>query len=243
MPLYEFRDLAAFGLHLVPSDDSVVLSNQSEKAIVGLVYVRRYTMPDGTSRTGHHSNLGSSMQLDILTGRSPAPRDLNTCILPGSKRLITERGMFGDNSDVLSPDEVHQGRGCGSIGTGIAKHYQHADTAALYLDLAIFEDGLCAGPDESGLYGALTESLNIQRLTAESAATALRNGASEGQIFELLRPIARRSQHSHDQHQRTFLPMFAHMAISQLINASPADLLAWFDSYAQPPSLTLRRAA
>jgi hypothetical protein len=36
------------------------------------------------------------MQLDVLAGRSPV-RDLASFILPGSKRLITEFGAFGDN--------------------------------------------------------------------------------------------------------------------------------------------------
>ena len=32
------------------------------------------------------------------------PQDLGTFILPGSKRLITDQAMFGNNLDVLPPE-------------------------------------------------------------------------------------------------------------------------------------------
>jgi hypothetical protein len=45
-----------------------------------------------------------------VSGRAGVTRDLFSCILPGSKRLITQEGMFGDNSDVLPPESAsHSG--------------------------------------------------------------------------------------------------------------------------------------
>ncbi len=55
-----------------------------------------------------------------------------------------------------------------------------ADTE-LRLDIAIFEDSLCVGPDNSGWFETLTDDLEQQRNTAQETASALRNGASQGQ--------------------------------------------------------------
>ena len=133
MPPTVYHDLAEFGLRFVTPDDpafpglvrdiqsrpqpfgqlptsdlgaAAVLLNQSGKAIVTLAYVWKYMMAGGHPRTSHHSNLGSSMQMDVLSGRAGITRDLFSFILPGSKRLITQEGMFGDNSDVLPPESA-----------------------------------------------------------------------------------------------------------------------------------------
>ena len=43
-------------------------------------------------------------------------RDPFSFILPRSKRLITQGGMSGDNTDVLPPDENARGGGFGFAG-------------------------------------------------------------------------------------------------------------------------------
>jgi hypothetical protein len=115
----------------------------------------------------------------------------------------------------------------------------------LCFELAIFEDGLCVGPDESGLFESLTEALESQRCTAQEVVTALRNGASEGQIFEIVRPLARHISSpvpvGRHRHSLPLLRTFAIMAIHQLVNASTSELLTWFERSAQSPSLRLRR--
>lgn len=145
MPDREYRDLPEFGLHLVSSEDhrfralvhdieqhpqpfsswplddltnAAVLLNESGKAIVVLAFAWRYTSENGTIRSSRYANLGSSMQMDILNGRSAVPQDLGTCILAGSKRLITERGMFGNNLDVLTEEQSRHGRSYAGAGGG-----------------------------------------------------------------------------------------------------------------------------
>ena len=88
---------------------AAVLLNQSGKAIVALAYCWKYTTVDADVRTSRCSNLGSSMQMDVLTGRAEVSKDRFSFILPGSKRLITQNGMFGDNSDVLPPESASRG--------------------------------------------------------------------------------------------------------------------------------------
>src|SRR3989442_9141465 len=80
---------------------AAVLLNRSGKAIVALAYLYRYVAAGGQIHSGLRWNLVSSIQMDVLTGRSKVPRDRFGFILPGSKRLVTPDGIFGDNSDVL----------------------------------------------------------------------------------------------------------------------------------------------
>jgi len=264
-----YRDLAEFGLPLVtPRDpgfpglvrdiesrpqpfgsrpigegsEAAVMLNQSGKAIVALAYVWRYTMVEGPAQTSRHSNLGSSMQLDVLNGRAPVVRDLGSFILPGSKRLITEHGMFGNNLDVLPPEQaphtggyMHMGSGGGGGFRNRMNEGQVAEIE-LCLDLAIFEDGLSVGPDDSGLFDQLTEARERQRTTAKDVVTAIRNGASDGQVFEIIKPLARRTP-------MPLLQMFANIAIHRLVHASSSELLHWFERAAEAPSFQLRRPA
>ena len=238
----EYHDLAEFGLPIVTADDpafqsllsdilsrpepfdswltgdmegAAVLLNQSGKAIVALAYVWSYTTLEGDTRTNRCSNLGSSRQLDFLNGRGKVARDLGTFILAGSKRLITQQGMCGNNLDVLPPEEGVHGRSYSGVGGGGSSRLGiESDKIAaqeLRLDLVIFEDGSCAGPDASGLLNNLKESLELQRSACQKAVTALRNGASNGEVFDIIRPLARQ--------QQSVSTTFTHMAMHQLINA------------------------
>jgi hypothetical protein len=115
-----YRDLAEFGLPLVPPNDpafpalladiesralppdswqagdlgeAAVLLNQSGRAIVGFAYVWRYRTVEGAVRPTRCLNLGSSStELDVLSGRAAVTREISGFILPGSKRLIAEEG-------------------------------------------------------------------------------------------------------------------------------------------------------
>ena len=269
-----YRDLAAFGLPLVtptqpefaslvhdiqsrpgpfgswPIDDlsnAAVLLNETGSAILSISYSWRYTTARGGVHSSHCSNLGSSsIQLDVLSGRSEVVQDIGTFILPGSKRLITERGMFGNNLDVLGQDpRPHGGGYVGAAGGGTRNATQEKIVAGeLILDLAILDDGRCVGPDEYGLFESLIEDLESIRSTAEQAAKSLRDGASAGQIFEMLRPLARHRPHTAMQRRRSsFLRMFADMGIRQLINDDPPAVERWLETQAQPPRIRLQRVS
>ena len=268
-----YRDLAAFGLPLVtpaqpefasllhdiesrpgpvgswPIDDlsnAAVLLNQTGNAILDISYLWKYTSARGRAHSTHCSNLGSSsIPLDVLSGRSEVVQDLYTCILPGSKRLITERGMFGHNLDVLGQDPRPHGAYVRSVGGGGRNTTSEKIVAGeLILDLAILDDGRCVGPDEYGLFESLIEDLESIRSTAEQAAKSLRDGASAGQIFEMLRPLARHTPHTAMQRRRSsFLRMFADMGIRQLINDDPPAVERWLETRAQPPRIRLQRVS
>jgi hypothetical protein len=120
----------------------------------------------------------------------------------------------------------------------------------LLLDLAIFEDGLCVGPDRYGGFGALTAELSEQRRFATEILQALDKGASRGDIFELVRPLAKgpppppppartgpeaHPPHLHARHQ------FATTAIRHLVNLDDAALRSVFEKAALPLAIPLRR--
>jgi len=272
-----YRDLAKFGLPLVTPewpafsalvrdieghpqpfrawpaenlDAAAVLMNQSGKAVVTLAFIWRYTSVEGKTRTSRFSNLGSSMQMDVLCGRAEVVQDLGSFILPGSKRLITERGMFGNNLDVLPPDSAGlcvAYIGAGGGGSSNKGPREEIAGIELSLDIAILDDGLCAGPDESHLYESITGDLNRQCDTAQEIVAALRNGASEGQVFEVLLPLARRASSSprgaaeHVRVQSPLFNLFAGMAIDRLVNSTGTELLAWFERIAESPPIQLHR--
>ena len=102
------------------------------------------------------------------------------------------------------------------------------------------------GPNESRLYEALNESLDFQLETAQEAVKALRAGASVGQVFEIVRPLARDfpeepQTQGKPRHARPILSTFGSEAVDNLINANPTDLLVFFEKAAEPRALQLRR--
>ena len=268
-----YRDLAAFGLPLVtpaqpefaslvhdiesrpgpvgswPFDDlsnAAVLLNQTGNAILDISYVWKYTSARGRAHSTHCSNLGSSsIQLDVLSGRSKVVQDLYTFILPGSKRLITERGMFGNNLDVLGQDpRPHGGYVVSAGGGGRNTTTEKIVAVELVLDLAILDDGWCVGPDESGLLESLIEDLERISSTAEQAAKSLRDGASAGQVFEMLRPLARDTPPTATQRRTSpFLRMFANMGIHQLVNGDLPAVERWLETQAHLRRIRLQRVS
>ena len=129
----------------------------------------------------------------------------------------------------------------------------------LALDVAIFEDGLCVGPDESALRESLIGQIERQKQVADQIVHALRDGAPPGRIFEMLRPLARHwppvpsasavamndrqaAGSSPEGHrQAPLLSMFARTALNQLINADDAALPDWFEAAAAISPVRLRQ--
>jgi len=271
-----YRDLAEFGLPLItpgepafdfrvaeilsipapfgPSinrapDRAAVLENQSENAVITLRYVWRFTDTLGETHTASHFDLGSSRQIDVLTGQEKARRELSSFILPGSRRLITEEGIFGDNRDVLgSPPQMpvggwvssHAGGG-GGRNTGASEFKNRLASVQLELDLAIFEDGLCVGRDETGLRENLTEQVQRRIETAREIVQMLREGATAGQVFDMLRPLARHApaMMSEGRPHTPLLSMFARSAVNRLMTADDAVFLFWVEASADLSPLRL----
>ena len=130
-----------------------------------------------------------------MTGAVTASLRTPGHIFPGSKRLITAQGVCGDNTDVFPPDPNDPRHGVsGSLaGGGFGSNRRTAEPVSgeLLLDLAIFEDGLCAGPDRSGGFDELKEELAERRRIGTQILEALEKGASRGEIFDIFAPWSR----------------------------------------------------
>ncbi|MCX6603945.1 MAG: hypothetical protein NTV52_10155 [Acidobacteria bacterium] len=249
-----FFDLAEFGLRLLtPGHEgfvkwatsiregadlsrSAVLVNDSGQAVVALGYVWRYTTREGRTQTSRHENFGSSMQMDVLSGRAKVVADQASFLLAGSKRLITEEGMFGDNTDVLRvPPPVGGYCWVGGGMRGRDRQREDAEAVTLHLDYAFLEDGLCVGPDEAGRFAEITDSMAEQRRVAGEIVAVLDQGGTRGAAFDILQPLAQEGPGFRAS------PMFAHMGISQLTRSELGELRAWFAAVAEAPGLALRR--
>jgi len=127
-----------------------------------------------------------------------------------------------------------------------AEGHEEIGEIELDLDLVIFDDGLCVGSDEVGMFENITQELDRQRDTAQQVVRALRGGASIGQVFEIVRPLARRvgsatAAGGRSRHSFQILSKFANTAIYQLVHSGDPELRAWFESAAQPSLIQLRR--
>lgn len=171
------------------------------------------------------------MQLEILHGITPVPCDLGTCILAGSKRLLIEHGMFGNNLDVLGTDESVRLSSTGGVGDDSVS----SGGGEPSVDLVIFEDGTYAGPDTDGVRGALEKSLAMQRSTVQGALEAIRAGASPGELFEILRPLAERDRSA------PLSSMFGRIGIKLLTQSDPTKLTEWLETFERGCSVAFRR--
>ena len=280
-----YSDLAEFGLPLVTPDDddfarlaeeirsrpspmqrfmdsdlsgAAVVVNQSGKTVLSLAVVFAVVDADGHRSRNHFSGSFPGAGLnDVLTGAVPVNPRTPGHIFPGSKRLITPQGVWGDNTDVLPPDENDRRRGmAGSFtggGVGWSFHGPRAPepiSGDLLLDLAIFEDGLCVGPDRYGAFDALTGDISDRRRFATEILQALERGASRGEIFEMVRPLAkvppppppaaRIGPQAHPPYTHT-RRQFAETVIHQLVQLEDAALRSAVERAARPLSIQLRR--
>jgi hypothetical protein len=119
----------------------------------------------------------------------------------------------------------------------------------LLLDLAIFEDGLCVGPDRHGGFDELIEELSERRRIGTEILERLQKGASRGEIFELIRPLAQgppppppaaRMPSARPLPTRSG-HYLAQTIIHQLTQLDDASLLRAFEKASLPLAIDLRR--
>ncbi len=122
------------------------------------------------------------MQTDVLCGRG-CPAGSRQFYSAGSKRLITERGMFGNNLDVLSSDlPRHDG---GYVGAGGGSHHESREEITESCALPGSGDSrgwtLVWAPDDAGLLDGIIQDIRkLQRDTAQEMVAAIQGGAPEG---------------------------------------------------------------
>ncbi len=238
-----FRSIRAncwFPVPEVRHEPAAILVNLTGQTILAFAVVWRYTNPAGETRTHTRYTLGSSRQVEALCGRSGPGPDDHTFVLPGSQRLITQQGIFGDNHDVIPPEVRRSGSfsGGGRAAGSPPADFHHAE---LSLDVVFLEDGRVLGPDTSGLFEAVTSTFAAQRQLAAEMVAALRSGATVGALFDLLRPMGLADRTRHDG-AHSLRHMFVHQATHVLLHLTQEEILAWAEREAEPPRLQLHSA-
>lgn len=227
--------------HLRP--EMAVVLNQSGQPVLAMSFLWKWIDDMGSTSQHRMHGLSSLSQLQFEPADSRRMRFHP--FLPGSKRLVTPDGVFGDNSDVL-PAETRPSGFIGSFAGGSNRVHPgrpERHPLELQLDSVIFADGLCAGPDEIGVLAALDPVAKEQRRMAAEAAALLRKGATFGAVFDLLRPIARHPVPGPASQNLLF--SFGRQALDRLIQARNErrdDLIDWFDEQSRYPKIELRRS-
>jgi len=264
------RDLPQFGMCFITRDDpsfhellagmwldplgtkpeelpqeSLIVLNQSGKAVMAMSFIWRWDQ-GGRITSDKVIGLSSLAQLQFDPGD---PRKLRFHpFLPGSKRVVTPNGAFGDNSDVLPPEPGPVGFVGGGIGAGRMRRPQpERRLVELQLDSVIFAEGECAGPDDMGILANLGPAAEEQHRLASQAVTLLEQGARLGDVFELLRHTAHYPGPRSATHTPDFLRLlfsFGRQAMDRLVNATDdlrEPLIEWFREQSRLPRLEFRR--
>ena len=262
-----YFDLPEHGLRFVPFDDprfagylneileqpqpfpvpdldalrnAAILLNENQKWVVVIEVVWRFAGEGDRRPTSRVSNFGSSEQLEVLVGGRQAGDPGHRGIAPGSKRLDAERGLFGSNPAAAT---AMGGRRGGGVAYAIdPRRASGVSLSEVALDVAIFDDGLCVGPDTNGMFASLTTAIGTVRETANKAVALLQGGASEGEVFDLLLPLARSEVSSRTRSGgNILLPMFSRVAVHHLIQNSREEQVAWFARFGEGTSIALHR--
>lgn len=268
MPHVVYRGLESVGLPLIGRDEegfavrlrsirsnswlpvpdlleepAAILVNLTGQTILAFTANWRYSDAEGEIQSKRMYTLNSSNQWEALGGRGGiVPHDSNI-ILPGSQRLILEGRVYGDNNDVIPP-EIGMGGGMSGGGCGrtsSASAGREPRQVELSLDAVILDDGRMMGPDEAGFLDGVVGTLAMQRDLAERMLQAFDRDATPGELFDMLRPIAR-DENRGSRFTYSSRHMFLSRATHVLLQESQDGIRRWLEQEAEPPRLTLRRA-
>ncbi len=239
--LNSIRENSWFPVPHVQDEAAAILVNLTGQTILAFAAIWRYDNGHGEISSKRIYNLASSAQFDALLGRGGIQPHHNSFILPGSQRLILTESVYGDNNDVIPPEVRMGGSFAGAARSGASSRNVEPTHIELSLDVAFLDDGRVIGPDESGMLQALTTEFEERRTLAREMAAALRNKATPGVLFDMLRPFAQGALHPANggypvRHH------FIHMAMHTLLHQDIESIRIWADKEAQPPRLQLRRA-
>ena len=167
---------------------AAILLNHSEKAVAGLALEWQFE-----DVTGHRysSRSTSAFGRALLLPFGFRPEQLAVqgywhTILPGSKRLLADRSIFGDNTDVRAPrsDEVWRGGAVRAGGGGRAlTDTSRVRNVVLVIDGAFFVDGEFLGPNQMRLWEDVYHEGEVKIEAAHIAGDGKRSGRSATDIM------------------------------------------------------------
>ncbi len=168
-------------------DYAAILINRAEQAIAGLALEWQFEETSGrkyshstASAFGRSLLLPFGLPQDIL----PVNRYWNT-ILPGSKRLLADMQIIGDNTDVRPPrpDEIWRGGGIGSTVGSRSRPLPEMHSVVLVIDGLFFADGEFIGPDHCLLWEDVFYEAEAKLETARRARTLHDRGLGAADIL------------------------------------------------------------
>jgi hypothetical protein len=169
---------------------AAVLLNQGPRALAGLALEWRYEAADGS----HYSSRSlRAFGRGVLLPFGARPQDVTvdtywSTIFPGSKRLLAESVMCGDNTGVRPPAEDEIRRGGIRAGGGGGGNGSQVDTArlravTLAIDGAFFSDGLFAGANHLHLWDDIYYEAEVRTEIAQIARRASERGATPAEAM------------------------------------------------------------
>lgn len=168
---------------------SAILINHSEKPLAELAL--EWKFEETTGNRYSHQWINTFGRHLLVPSRIPPDRATVLAywyaILPGSKRLLVENQMFGDNTDVRPPrsDEMWPGGGIiSSRNTGHPVDPNRIRSVVLVLDGAFFTDGEFLGPNNLHLWDDVFYENEVKLKAAHIAADGKRAGRSADEIVE-----------------------------------------------------------
>ena len=167
---------------------AAILVNHSEKAVAGLAI--EWKFEDITGRHySHRSTNAFGRELLLPFGMRPEQLALYSywhTILPGSKRLLADMKIFGDNTDVRPArgDEVWRGGVvAGGAGGRNSTEAGGLRSVVLVMDGAFFADGEFIGPNQVHLWEEIYYEADVKLQAARIAAAGKARGSSTAEIM------------------------------------------------------------
>jgi hypothetical protein len=177
-----------------PDAPAMVLRNNSQIAIAALAWIWKTHRADGRAYPSSTSMIGNGPSLLAPFGFDERLRKLYGywhVVLPGSKRLIRDSELLGDNSDVRPPegDEIWKGGIISGGGGGRAQFRSPVIAITLALDGVFFVDGGFAGPDSLHNFDPFTAGADGRMEVAKIARDGHNQGLAPGAILEKIEAV------------------------------------------------------
>lgn len=182
-------------------DQSVILLNQSERAIALLQVLWQYTLADGRSYLDSIAWVGNKILL-LLFHLSEGQKKVFEywhSIFPDSKRYLAPGGVVvGDNTDVRLPtgDEIWHGGYVSGSGSPMQEPRYPVQSLTVSIDGAFFLDGEFVGKNHRMMFEEVSSAgaahLSIARLAKEKTAEGYSPKAVLEAIEKLTRPVGER---------------------------------------------------
>ena len=177
-----------------PDAPAMILRNNSKTGIAALSWIWKTQTADGRSTPSSTSMMGSGPSVLAPFSLDERLRKLLAywqVVLPGSKRLIRDNELLGDNSDVRPPhdDEIWKGGIVSGSGGGYLRFRSPVIAITLALDGVFFVDGGFAGPDTLHNFDRFTAEVNARLEVAKIARDGHNRNLALAAIFEKIEAV------------------------------------------------------